>query len=548
MSNRVYRPPQGVIFGMRAMLCCALLSAVSISAQSAREKLDLDAIARIREAALNHSEVAETAGYLSDVVGPRLTGSPNFKLAQLYVRDRLAGWGLAAAHLEPWGPFGRGWSLEALAVNQLAPGFTPLIAYPKAWSPGTDGIVRGEAVLLDVGSTADIERYVGRLKGRIVLLSPARAVDPLFEPQQTRQSDASLLALANAPAAAQSRPFQFTPEQLAVQSLDYAKWQLLQSEGAAVVLTPGYRDGGAVYVTAATVPQPPGVPFARRQRAFDLTAPPILPQLAVAVEQYNRIARLLARGIPVQLEVNLAVRFFEADPMSANVLAEIPGGDLKDEIVMLGASLDSWHAGTGASDNAAGAATAMEAVRIIQALGLKPRRTIRVGLWSAEEQGTLGSHAYVAAHFGRRVPKPPDDEQGVVIETKSEYSKLAGYFNLDYGSGRIRGIYLQGNEGARPIFRDWMAPFADLGVATLSAASIGATDHIAFDEIGLPAFQFIRDYFEGSAGKDPAHTNMDTLDHVLFDDLKQSAAVAAAFVYTLAMRDAPLPRRPLPSK
>jgi hypothetical protein len=384
-----------------------LLAASPTRAQSPAETVDLNAVSRIRDMALNHSQIADTVGYLSDVIGPRLTGSPNLKKAQEYTRAKLAEWGLANSRLEPWGPFGRAWSLEGFTANLLSPGFSSLIAYPKAWSPGTSGAVRGEAVFLDVKSQPDLEKYRGRLKGKIVLFSPERHVDPLFEPQKERQSDANLLHLANALAPGESRPFQFTAEQRAAEELNYAKWQFLQSEGAAVVLEPGYRDGGTVYVTSAMLPQPPDVPFDKRAHPFDLTKPAVLPQVVVCAEQYNRIVRLAARGSSVELEMNISVRFYDEDPMSANVIAEIPGTDLKDQVVMIGASLDSWHAAAGASDNAAGAATAMEAVRILQALGLKPRRTIRIGLWSAEEQGSLGSRAYVATHLGRKVPPPP---------------------------------------------------------------------------------------------------------------------------------------------
>jgi len=281
-------------------------------------------------------------------------------------------------------------------------------------------------------------------------------------------------------------------------------------------------------------------------QAWDVSRPVVTPQAVVAAEQYNRIVRLAARGIPVELEVNIASRFYDDDPMSYNVIAEIPGTDLKDEVVMVGGCIDSWHAGTGATDNAGGAATALEVIRILQSLGMKPRRTIRIGLWSAEEQGARGSHAYVAAHLGRRIDAPDGQQGRAQFEFKPEYEKFDAYFNLDYGTGRIRGIFLQGNEAARPVFRALLAPFKDLGASTLSIAGVGATDHMSFDEIGLPGFQWIRDYMEGDNTRAP-HTNMDTYDHVLEDDLKQSAAVAASVVYGLAMRDERVPRKPLPS-
>jgi len=403
--------------------------------------------------------------------------------------------------------------------------------------------VRGDVVFLDVTTAADLDKYRGKIRGKIVLISPARQLDPLFDPPAHRQSDDELQALANAAPPGAPSPFQLTPEQRAANDLNTLKWLLARDEGAAVVLQPSFRDAGTVYVTSATVPYATDVPSDRRLPPWDTSQPVVVPQAVVAAEQYNGIVRLLGRGIPVQLEVNIAVRFYDDDPMSANVIAEIPGTDLKNEVAMIGGSIDSWHAATGATDNAGGAAAAMEAVRIIQSLGLRPRRTIRVALWSAEEQGTLGSHAYVAAHFGRRVgtSSPPR------FEFTPEYDAFAGYFNLDYGIGRIRGVYAQGNGAVTPIFNAWLTPLKDLGASTVSLANIGATDHMPFDEIGLPGFQFIRDYMEGTNTR-AAHTNMDTLDHVIEGDLKQSAAVAASFVYCLAMRDQKLPRKVTPAR
>jgi len=526
-----------------AFFCPILLLASGIAV--AQERVDPDAAGRIRDAALNHSQIMNMVGYLTDIAGPRLTGSPNLKLAEEYARDKLREWGLVNAHLEAWGPFGRGWSLEGIAANMLSPGFSPLIAYPKAWSPGTNGKVRGEVVFLDAKSATDLDKYKGKLKGKIVLFSPVRRVDPLFDPPAQRQTDEQLQRLANAQPSGESRPFQFTPEQRAAEELNYRKWQLLQSENAAVVLEPSYRDAGTVYVTSATVPYPPAVPYEKRAHAWDLSPPVVTPQANVAAEQYNRIVRLVMRGIPVQLEVNIAVRFSEDDPMSYNVIAEIPGTDLKNEVVMVGGSIDSWHTGTGATDNATGAATALEVIRILQSLDLKPRRTIRIGLWSAEEQGSLGSRAYVAARFGRKQNAADSPLGRDRFQLKPEHEKFDAYFNFDYGTGRIRGLYLQGNEAARPIFRDMLEPCKDLGASTLSLANIGATDHIPFDEMGLPAFQWIRDYMEGDNTRAP-HTNMDTYDHVLEDDLKQSVAVAATVVYQLAVREERVPRKRLP--
>jgi len=525
--------------------CLGLMVLFTSGIARAQEKPVLDASKQIRDTALNHSQIMEMVGYFTDVTGPRLTGSPNLKRAEEYARNKLHEWGIENAHLEPWGPFGTGWALEGFTANVRSPRFSPLIAYPKAWSPGTNGVVRGEVVLLDVKTVADLDAYKGKLKGKIVLFSEGRQVDPLFEPAAHRRTDEDLQRLANAQPSGKRRPFEFTPDQRATEELNYRKWQLIQQEGAAVVLQPSYRDAGTVYVTSATVPYLLDVPFEKRAHAWDLNKPVVTPQVYVAVEQYNAIVRQVKRGIPVELEVNILAHFSDDDPMSYNVVGEIPGTDLKDEVVMVGSSIDSWHSAEGATDNAAGAATALEVIRILQSLKLKPRRTVRIGLWSAEEQGTLGSHAYVAAHLARKVNDAGDPSGRARYEFKPGYEKFDAYFNFDYGTGRIRGLYLQGNQAAQPIFRELLDPSRDLGASTLSLADIGATDHVPFDEVGLPGFQWIRDYMEGDDTRAP-HTNMDTYDHVLEDDLKQSAAVAASLIYQLAMRDERIPRKPLP--
>jgi carboxypeptidase Q len=521
-----------------------LLAPVLIASQSAPDKNYLDAAARIRDAAMNHSQVMDTVAYLTDVIGPRLTGSPNHKRAAEYARDKLREWGLANAHLESWN-FGRGWELTAFTANVISPTFSPLIAYPKAWSPSTNGTVRGDVVFFDPKTFADLDQYKGKLRGKIVLFSPAREIDPLFIPQSHRQSDEDLARLASAPPPEVRAQFQMSPEQLRADGLNRGKWQLLQTEGSAAVLQPSFSDAGTVYVTSATISYPMKTPPEKRFPPWDLSKPTVVPQVVVAAEQYNRLLRFVARGVPVQLEINIAARFIDSDPMSYNVIAEIPGSDLKDEVVMIGGSLDSWHSAEGATDNAVGAATAMEVVRIIQSLGLKPRRTIRIALWSAEEQGTLGSRAYVAAHFGHRVSPPSTSPAQNLFDATPEWDKFEAYFNLDYGTGRIRGIYMQGNELVRPIFQKLLAPLNDLGASTLTLANIGAPDHMPFEEIGLPGFQFIRDYMEGNNTRAP-HTNMDTIEHVLGDDLKQSAAVAASVIYGLSMSSEKLPRKPRP--
>jgi hypothetical protein len=537
----------------RRLTACALsfIAALTVtgggatcSAQRQPERIDLDAINRIKQEELKHSQIMETVGYLTDVTGPRLTGSPNLRKAQEYVASRLREWGVENVHLEAWGPFGRGWSLEGFTANMIAPTFTPLIAYPKAWSPGTNGTLRGEVVFLDAKTPGELAKYKGKLRGKIVLLNPARQVDPNFAPPAQRTSDEVLRKLAEAkPDAGEPQGLPTSAEWRARAELSYRKRQMIYSEGAALMLEPGAGDGGTVYVTAASIPAPPDAPSAERQHPWDLNNPKMIPQAVVAAEQYNRMIRLLSRGVPVQLEVNIAARYYDQDPMSYNVIAEIPGTDLKDEVVMVGGSLDSWHAGTGATDNAAGAAVALEVVRLLKSLGLRPRRTVRIGLWSAEEQGAMGSSAYVAAHFAKRTGDA-SDPSAARMELKPEYDKFDSYFNLDYGTGKIRGVYLQGNEAVRPVFRAWLAPFKEMGADTLTITGIYSSDQNSFDDVGLPGFEFIRDFMESETRT--GHTNMDVYDHVLEDDLKQSAIIAASFIYLAAMRDEKLPRKAPP--
>jgi hypothetical protein len=550
-------------------LFVSLAANVGVGAQGPQEKVNQEAIDKIKEEGMKHSQLMDTLSYITDVSGARLTGSPNIKVAQEWARQRLAAWGLQNAHLEAWGPFGRGWSLEGFSAGMIKPYYTPLTAYPKAWSPGTNGVVRGTPVLFDANAEADLDKYKGKLKGAIVLLGGAREVKAHFEALGHRQSDEDLLKLADAEpqgfgGAGGPGRFRMTDEQRTAAAILNKKWMMLQAEGASLVLEPGRGDGGTIFVQSATLAYPDGTPQDKRKTVRDKDAPSVVPQVVVAVEHYNRIIRMIQRAAPVQLEFNLAAKFYDQDLMSHNVVAEIPGTDLKDEIVMLGAHFDSWHAGTGATDNAAGSAVCMEAVRILQTLGLKGRRTIRIALWSGEEEGLLGSRAYVADHFGKRLGpapgfgpssagEPRQPEATPQFELKPEHDKFAGYFNLDNGTGKIRGIFMQGNEEVRSIFRAWFAPFKDVvgttkdnAFATLSIANTGGTDHLAFDAVGLPGFQFIQDQIEYDTRTH--HSNMDVYDRIQEDDMKQAATIMAAFVYNTAMRDKKLPRKPLPGQ
>jgi hypothetical protein len=538
-----------------------------------------DPIARIRDEGLNRSQVEATLGYLTNIIGPRLTGSPALRRANAWSRDRLTAWGLSHARLEPWGPFGRGWSLRRFSAQVIAPQSIPLIAYPKAWSPGVGPqTLVAEIVHTDIKKSEDFAQFRGKLRGKVVLDGPIQEVKLGFEPLAVRRNAENLLELANAGegATAALRPPTSTPMTTPAQKASVAflprRYQFFAEEGVAVLLQPSrLGDGGSLVTTAATVYAPattapdksaakassaPGAPTTRSVSPWTLDCPPITPQVNVAAEHYNRLVRMLEQGERLRVAIELQADFHPEDPMVANTLAEIPGSDLADELVMLGAHLDSWHSGTGSTDNAAGSAVAMEAVRILQALELKPRRTIRIALWSGEEQGLLGSKAYVTEHFGsvksdatanpaakgKSGSTPAASGRPAAVEKKAAHGRLSAYFNLDNGTGKIRGIFLQGNEAARPIFRQWLAPFRDLGAETVSLATTGSTDHVPFDAVGLPGFQFIQDQIEYRTKTH--HANMDVYDRASIDDLKQAAVIMAAFVYQTAMRDEKIPRKP----
>ncbi len=550
-----------------------------------------DPIEKIKDEGLHRSQVMATLSHLTDVIGPRLTGSPNLKRANEWTRDQLASWGLSNAHLEAWGPFGRGWSLKRFSMQVVEPQCIPLIGMPKAWSPGIEGTLSAPVVYFDARSEADFEKFKDKLKGAIVLMSRTPEVPAHFEPLATRKTDTELLELADAaepaprgmrgglppragrggptpPAApgnaggqpatpARNRMARFnSPEFRAQMELNRKKMLFLIAQSPAMIVEASNQgDGGTYFVQGATVPsttpflgfgqQNQGGPAPRRVNAWDKDAPKIIPQIVLSKEHYNRLVRMIEAGEKVTIATELQVQFHDKDLMAYNTVAEIPGSDLKEEVVMLGGHIDSWHSGTGATDNGAGVSVAMEAVRIIKALDLKPRRTIRVGLWSGEEEGLLGSRAYVREHFGKNpaggfgVAEPDVKESA---EPRPEYARFSGYFNLDNGTGKIRGVYLQGNEAVRPIFRKWLQPFRDMGAATLSLSNTGGTDHLSFDGIGLPGFQFIQDEIEYSSRTH--HSNQDVFDRIQADDMKQASVIMAAFVYNTAMLDERLPRKP----
>ncbi|HVT88973.1 MAG TPA: M20/M25/M40 family metallo-hydrolase [Tepidisphaeraceae bacterium] len=537
------------------------------------QPVDLNAIARIRDEGLNHSQVMETASYLTDVIGPRLTGSPNLKRANEWTRDKLTSWGLQNAHLEAWGPFGRGWSMKRFSAEVIEPQSIPLIAAPSAWSPGFDQPLEAEVVMLDPRTPSDLDAYAGKLAGKIVLVGGERPVKAHFSADGTRYTDDELTQLAargargpatslaellqnagrrGAPAARGPASNPAVAANIVNQIFNFAA-----RENAALICSPStIGDGGTIFVQSA---RSIGTGAARGPTSVWSVDPnQIPPQITVSVEQFNRMARMIKAGEKLKMAVNLKVETHNDDPMAYNTIAEIPGTDLKEQVVMLGGHMDSWHTGTGATDNGIGVSVAMEAVRIIKSLNLKPRRTIRIALWTGEEEGLFGSAAYMKQHFGQAIggrgagggdrgtrrPRggATSAPAGPRVDKQPEYDSLSAYFNLDNGTGKIRGIYCQGNVAVAPIFKQWLKSFSDLGANTITLSNTSGTDHLSFDAIGLPGFQFIQDPIEYSTRTH--HSNQDVFDRIQADDMKQASTIMAAFVYNAAMMDQRIPRKP----
>src|ERR1035438_1747467 len=483
---------------IRTILCLAAASIPLLVL--AGEKVDLLVINRIKTEAFENSKVMDHMFYLTDVNGPRLTGSPAYKGAADWVVKRMTEYGLNAKE-EKWGPFGRGWATKHFEAHLIEPQSQPLTGIPWAWTAGTEGTVTGEPIMVKISVEADFEKYKGKLKGKVVMAAPAKQLAMQTTASGHRLTDAELADETMAPEPGRS-PFGFrppgspdgqqpptTPEEARQRREERRKFQeklaqFWKDEGVLVLLSFGYNgDGGTVFASS-------GGPY-------DIKKPIAVASVALTPEHYNRIARLIDHNIPVKLQFNIQNQFFEDQTDSVNVIAEIPGNAKKDEIVMLGAHLDSWHGGTGATDNAAGSAVVMEAVRILKALNLNMDRTVRMALWGGEEEGLLGSKAYVKEHFADRE----------TMKLAAEHAKLAGYFNYDNGTGKIRGIYLQGNDMARPIFESWMEPFKDLGATAVTIRNTGGTDHQSFDAVGLPGFQFIQDPMDYTTRTH--HSNMD---------------------------------------
>ena len=485
----------------------------------------------IRKHGMDQSQVMDIAAWLTDVHGPRLTGSDKLDDAKQWALKTMKDWGMSNVHLEDWGPFGRGWELQHFEMHATAPSYFPVIAYPKAWSPSTNGAVSGEVIFLSADDEADLEAYKGKLKGKFVMMDSIRTVEEWMEAPAKRLTADNLLDMANAgmPTPRPGRDFR----RLGGFSFNNTLWKFLSEEQPVAVIDRSFKgDLGTVFVSGAR---------GHEGRAQDKDTK-IIPQVTLSVEHYNRLFRMMQRGEKVSLTMDLKTTYTNPDGMEQNVIAEIPGTDLADEIVMFGAHLDSWHTGTGATDNAAGSSVMMEAARIlmetIKETGIKPRRTLRIALWTGEEQGLLGSRAYVREHFANTSP------EGTFESAKPAQAKVSAYFNLDNGTGKVRGIYLQGNEAAGSIFRPLLEPFHDLGATTITLSNTGGTDHLAFDGVGIPGFQFIQDPVAYSTRTH--HSNMDNWDHLVADDLKQAATVIASFVMQTALRDEMIPRKPEP--
>jgi hypothetical protein len=526
--------------------------------QPATETLDLTMYQRIRDEGLNHSHVMEFAGALADGIGPRLTGSPNLKKANQWTVDTLTKIGLANAHLEDWGEFGLGWQQLNTWARMVGPDTAILILQATPWSPSTPGPVTGDVIFVDIQTEKDFDQYKGKLAGKIVLLGAMRPVPPVDKPLFERNTEQTLEDVAEFPVS-EGVPGAMTPEMQARMQARLQRYrmldriaQFLADENVAAVIEPS-RDGANGGGSGGTFFDDNGATLGRTPYIAGKDVK--IPVTVAAIESYGRLYRLVQAHVPVQVQIDVETKVSGEHEHGFDTVAEIPGTDpnLKDQVVMLGGHLDSWIAGTGATDNGAGTVVAMEAVRILVALGVKPRRTIRIALWTGEEEGLFGSRGYVRDHFGSaKLSTAPDQMQlpefmrraGGPLELKPEQKLISVYFNVDNGSGKIRGIYTQGNGAVAPIFAQWIAPLKDLDVTTITERNTGGTDHLSFDAVGIPGFQFIQDNLDYESRAH--HSNQDVYERLQPADLKQIATVEAIFVYNAAMRDQMMPRKPLP--
>ncbi len=506
----------------RALAAISLVIIFSAFASDQAPTIDWNTVAKIREEGLQRSQVMDITGYIVDVLGARLTNSEDMKRAQAWVKSKMDELGLENVVIEPFMDYGVTWDNEYFSLHMLEPDYQPMTGFPLTHTPGTQGKITCPAVVAELKTTADLAKFKGKLKGAAVLASPPLAITQAsLAAGVARLTDEDLKKLQENVVPPPPRPTPTPPNPDLLKPEE--KIAFFKAEGAVAVLQcEGGRPGVVIGFAR------PGTKDDKWSREKSLGS---LPIVAVTPEHYNRMVRILKRGLAVKIEIEIRNRIGEKAEKAANVLGEIPGTDLKDEVVMIGAHFDSWHASPNASDNAAGCAVALEAVRILKAIGAKPRRTIRVALWGGEEQGIYGSQEYVRKHFGN--PKEPKNPP------TPDYEKFSAYFNQDYGAGQFRGIYLQGNEHARRLFAAWMEPFRDFGMTAISIQSVGSTDHVAFDAAGLPGFQFIQDRIAGTAG----HTNLDFLDTLSTEDLMKNAVVEAAFAYQAAMADERVPRK-----
>ncbi|MES2372571.1 MAG: M20/M25/M40 family metallo-hydrolase [Bacteroidota bacterium] len=521
----------------------ALLAVVIPFAGNSQEKIDAAMMQKIRTEGLTNSKVMEIAFNLTDKSGNRLTASPGFMRAAEYAKAALEGWGAKNVAIDPWGEFGKGWELEKSYVAITAPYYKSLSAYPKAWTAGTKGVKNGEILLIaPLKDSTSLDAYKGQLKNKILIMEPATPTPYKisFKADAERYTDADLERMQNAKPAVQGppNPNDTAAQRRAAQFANRGGGAGNPAARAAILLREMAKSEGAIgFISSGGPRSHDGTIFAQGGGAYKGTDPENALDIVVGIEDFNTIVRLVKAGTPVKMDVDVKTKFQTKDLQGYNVIGEIPGTDpaLKDEVVMLGAHLDSWQTATGATDNASGSSVMLEAMRILKTLGIQPRRTIRIGLWSGEEQGLLGSRGYVKKTFA----------DPATMQTLPAHEKFSSYFNIDNGTGKIRGIYLQGNEACRDIFTQWLAPFNDLGAKTVTTSNTGGTDHQSFDGVGLPGFQFIQDPIEYNVRNH--HSNMDVYDHLIEDDLKQIATIVAAFVYNAAQRDQKLPRKPMPT-
>ena len=525
--------------------------------QPAIETLDLGMYQKIRDEGLNHSHVMEFATALMDGIGPRLTGSPNLAKANAWTRDTLTKIGLENAHLEDWGEFGLGWQQENTWARMVTPDTAMLIVQATPWSPATSGPVTGDVVYVNIQAEKDFDEYKGKLEGKVVLFGAMREVPPVDKPLFERYTDQELADIAEFQVSAGGGGLPPDMQARMAERMNRLRLidkiaQFFADEKVAAVIEPS-RDGKNGGGSGGTFFDDNGATLGRTPYIAEKRVK--IPVVVAAIESYGRLYRLTQNHAPVSVEINVDTKFTGEHEHGFDTVAEIPGTDpkLKEQVVMVGGHLDSWIAGTGATDNGAGTVVAMEAVRILKALDVKPRRTIRIALWTGEEEGIFGSKGYCTIHFGSaKLSTAPDQVQlpefmrraTGPLEVKPEQKLISAYFNVDNGTGKIRGVYTQGNSAIAPIFAQWIAPLKDLGVTTITNRNTGGTDHLSFDAVGIPGFQFIQDMLDYESRTH--HSNEDTVERLQPADLKQIATVEAIFLYNAAQRDQMLPRKPLP--